>query len=78
MVERSLRRCTDYGIAFVTAFQLFEKNVVRFLIISKTRNFPKIVQVNWNCVNSFDVDHICQQTCCVEFTQWHFSNFMPT
>ena len=27
-----------------------------FLVNSKTRNSPKIVQVNQKCVNSFDVD----------------------
>ena len=47
-----------------------EKISAGFLISSKTRNFPKIVQVNRKCVNSFDVDctHIHTYVCTYIYT----------
>ena len=43
----------------MTAFQLFEENLALLsYYIAKQKDFPKIVQLNRKCVNSFDANCI--------------------
>ena len=63
-MEKFSSRCADYGIAFVTPFQLFEKHLALVsYYIAKREDFPKIVQLNRKCVNSFDAD-CTYRSCC--------------